>query len=812
MPLESCLLKRTRAAPATKAPELASKARNCETEFIDDGTVTEVKLVQKWRILLVAIAAGPLAAEPRGGEWFREFTYATRFSVLNPAAEAPNLETQGRQAMAERFLEIELGGARRAEVVVAYWGGHIGASGQAFQINGNGWIEIPQPQGTPTAPQCYHRTLLRATVEAPIAHLRTGLNAFRFRAGPQICHSSERGPYWVYSFTVRLYDDAPAHAPTGSIVSHSSGDVIGDFPQFLVEARSTHHPVVSVDWIAKYEDYNWEGDGIFRQWHYLLENGKLSRHVGSARNPPYRVQWDTRWIPDQTEPVEVAARITDATGLTYQTPSVRLTLRRDGRSVRLYRASQVPEAFAVRAGARRSCVIDVDGDISRIRAARLVLSTFSGAHAEEIGLNGRKLVNRAGLVHNYSFDSIPVPVSLVQRGQNTFHIYSTTQEHAAEINWPGPALLVELAPPPQVWPASVAWEVPSATHRVAVEVDPGRWERWDRFVEAPLRNVPAGVVPTHVYELEDGRAKLVEAFQFDREDRTSGTVIFPLTGRTPAHRIRRFLVYFGEKSGQAPSPAVRVTDGVEWQGQDSFRIDTSSASYIYHKEGAGFASIVDPAGDDWLSYRPSGGSAGHFRGIPNLHPEFGHPGYSGKQGSTSRVTSHGPLRLSILSESASGRWAVRWDIFPGFARMMMLKAGAPYWFLYEGTPGGKMDTTQGYFALSNGEVWPLKHSWTGYLEGPKWVYFASPPSQWCLFAASHQDEGAPDQYWPMQNNMTVFGFGRRYQSGGYYLTHNQAVYTIGILPHANFAATSSRILSAVSELAVAVGQIESRPR
>jgi hypothetical protein len=114
----------------------------------------------------------------------------------------------------------------------------------------------------------------------------------------------------------------------------------------------------------------------------------------------------------------------------------------------MYRATEVPEAFGVRVKKRMTCKIPVPDSPQGATRARLLLSTWSAAHADEIGWNDRKLVERVGVVHNYSFDTIPVPLDLLHQGDNQFYIYSATTEHAAEVNWPGPVLLVEFTNKP----------------------------------------------------------------------------------------------------------------------------------------------------------------------------------------------------------------------------------------------------------------------------------------------------------------------------------------------------------------------------
>ncbi|RPI24994.1 MAG: hypothetical protein EHM61_15575, partial [Acidobacteria bacterium] len=426
-------------------------------------------------------------ADPVPGEYFREYTYLERFGEVDPNSTREGQAAEMRaRAMRERALEIaSIARATRAEVSVSYWGGHIGTSGQRFRINGGDWIDIPQPKNTPNAPQCYYRTILgRATVEVPLADLKAGRNLFQFTAGPQICYSFNWGFFWVYEFTVRLYYSPPAEPP-GQMVSPAEGAVIGEKPRVTARAWRSATPISHVDFVAEYEDFNWEGDGVFRQWHYVIQRGRLAHHLGTATNEPYEVTWDTSWVPDQEQPVRIAARITDADGLIYMTPPVGVRLERKGRSVRLWNASEIPQAFGVRVGNRKECRINIDEDISGAREARLVLSTWSAAHAEEIGLNGHKLVDRVGLVHNYSFDSIPVPVGLLRQGPNTFYIFSSTKEHAAEVNWPGPALLIEYGSPNLTGQSTGVARVP------AVEL-PLFWKSGLRDVEAEVKAVSKG--------------------------------------------------------------------------------------------------------------------------------------------------------------------------------------------------------------------------------------------------------------------------------------------------------------------------------
>jgi len=90
-------------------------------------------------------------------------------------------------------------------------------------------------------------------------------------------------------------------------------------------------------------------------------------------------------------------------------------------------------------------------------------------------------------------------------------------------------------------------------------------------------------------------------FQFDKDanydetENASGVLVFMLDGVSPGNSTRYFHVYFNV-AGSAYTPIshatqVSLVDGVQHEGQESYKITTQNAVYYYHKEGAGFASI-----------------------------------------------------------------------------------------------------------------------------------------------------------------------------------------------------------------------------
>jgi hypothetical protein len=378
-----------------------------------------------------------------------------------------------------------------------------------------------------------------------------------------------------------------------------------------------------------------------------------------------------------------------------------------------------------------------------------------------------------------------------------------------------------------------SWSYPDWCFRLAIEVDAAGYERYDKPVELFLDMTPFLADLGETEGFDPGSLRLVEidergvvidralAFQFDpdaSEDPTNqarGTLVFALKGTTPAKASRRFHIYFDTVSARhSPTsipPQVALTGSVQDEGQDSFKVATQNATYYYHKLGAGFSSMVDADGQDWLGYQPGGGSAGEYRGIPNMgHPEgYCHPG---KEVSHSWIAGQGPLRVTVLSESDDGVMRCRWDIFPRYARLTVLKMRTPYWFLYEGTPGGnpggELDEENGYCVRSTGERTPLGQKWESDIPDPEWLYFGAGNTRRVIYLVHHEDDDAIDSYWPMEHNMTVFGFGRLGLDK--FMKRVPARFTVGFAEDGTYEQAAKVIDSAFRDLEVRVGPLEAR--
>jgi hypothetical protein len=378
----------------------------------------------------------------------------------------------------------------------------------------------------------------------------------------------------------------------------------------------------------------------------------------------------------------------------------------------------------------------------------------------------------------------------------------------AALNW-----ALTTAPPP----VSEPWHIDALSNRAILRLDPGTSTRTDHPLDVAFD--AGGAVPfdpdtIRVVEVDDLGALVDDAVpvQFDRAvgfdpiSEPRGTLILLLEGATAG--ARRFHVYFdGPDAPPAPAqPAlVSVTQGVVDEGQQSLRIDASSSSWFYHLQGGGFSSIVDSDGNDWLNYNQTFGSAGTYRGIPNAVYPAGHF-HPGATTSTTALLSSGPLRVSLESTTNDGLWKARWDVYPTFAKMTMQRAAGAYWFLYEGTPGGQIDPTSDKVIRATGASTDLGTAWSGDIPG-EWAAFADTVIGRSLFVAQYADDTLIDSHYLMENNMTVFGFGR--QNTNRYLT-GSAQFVVGLRDATSHAALAGSIDSIRNPISVSIARIETR--
>jgi hypothetical protein len=396
----------------------------------------------------LGLAPTPAGAQPQPGDIYREYPWRPEGKwqrVTGPDTEEPRAIAFLPNTVNRTEIN-DLDSALRAEMQIEMLLCHGGTVGKKVRVNGHDWIDIPEPdripgnsgQGPPDSEYQYMRYPI---VDLPLAQVEEGENTFEFTC---CCGTSLGGwwPQWIlYGVTFRVYYEPDKPHPTGRVVQPVAGAVLADRPKLVAEA-SGPAPLQRVDFVGHYEDFNWEGDGRYRQWHGRTWYGQLHNHIGTATGAPCRVTWDTTWVPTQSEPIRVAARIVDTTGICFVTPAVdelRLARRH---TVRMYRPYEVPRGWSTRAGSRHFCKVNVADDLTRAVAAKIIMVTWNGVAADEIGINDTKVVARVGKDHDLSHDEFPVPVEYLRPGVNTLYTFSDTTHHGIEVNWPGMVLMI----------------------------------------------------------------------------------------------------------------------------------------------------------------------------------------------------------------------------------------------------------------------------------------------------------------------------------------------------------------------------------
>lgn len=227
----------------------------------------------------------------------------------------------------------------------------------------------------------------------------------------------------------------------------------------------------------------------------------------------------------------------------------------------------------------------------------------------------------------------------------------------------------------------------------------------------------------------------------------------------------------------ADEPRVRVTEVTIHGDMDCFRVETASATYLLGKKGAGLASLLDKGGRDWISYRPGGKARGEYRGMPKCGQptKFFHCGYAYGQYKTenifsTRLVHRSPDHVRVESETRDGKTAGGWDFYPDRAVFTLTRIDQPtYWFLYEGTPGGRLDPAGDFVLRPDGTRTNLDAPWSAVVP---WACFGAAESPAGLLLVNHQapEPGETDSFvaWPFAReadgsyqDMTVFGFGRK---------------------------------------------------
>jgi formylglycine-generating enzyme len=305
----------------------------------------------------------------------------------------------------------------------------------SIRINDGPWHPVPFPERVPEPHELYF-SHWNPAIEIPLAELGAQFShTFEMRVGEQRPGGNTWHPPWnpLYSASLRIYYDPARKAhPTARITRPHSSDTLTE--RVVLQADLPSPPrvddahIARIDFVGRYRDVDYEGDGTLDGWHGRLKNGVLEKHLGTTHRPGQEIVWDASWVPDQSEPMAIAARVVDATGLTYVTEAVQgLRIERPGFHVELANSDNPPPAFtACQYGTwihqgRRTQQIHVQSDVARIVDARLVFVGWNAPAWRRFSLNDiwleeTRTEDGAG---NHLLLTLPLrPLSALHSGEN----------------------------------------------------------------------------------------------------------------------------------------------------------------------------------------------------------------------------------------------------------------------------------------------------------------------------------------------------------------------------------------------------------
>lgn len=405
--------------------------------------MTTQKRVTKLTILLVFALIALLNANPGPGDIFREYMWTG----------SPFLRVGGSEGYGGNNITwpgvVDLKDAVKAEVNVQKLLCHPATRGLRIAVNDNDWIKVPISNNIPE-PQSYYQHMIYPNIPVPLSQLIKGVNAFKMTVDAT-CDL----PCWpqnlIYGVMLRVYYAKTKPHARAVIVEPLKDAWIGD--KTLVKALpEKDEDVKKIEFLGYYEGFNYEGDGNYRQWHYHFLGQYLKQHIGTTTFKPWGKYWTTSWIPDQTEPMKICARVTDKKGMVYMTPAVGglRFVSRGKYSVKMYKPDSMPQWWSTRYGLKKERFkIPTTDPLDKIKAGKLVWVSWSGGYNKGLYINNEKIMEKATYKnYSYDFNDVPFTPDMLKHGNNHLWTLATPQNHhGMEVNWPGIVVFVKYDAP-----------------------------------------------------------------------------------------------------------------------------------------------------------------------------------------------------------------------------------------------------------------------------------------------------------------------------------------------------------------------------
>ncbi len=405
-------------------------------------------------LLLLVVQSETILAQPLPGDLFREYAWKTPDKLGNSAflrvggksgyhvkpENYPDLVINNGTILFEQT--IELTNAIRAEVAIEKMLCHEGTSNLRISLNGNPEIVFPESPNIPE-PQNRYMHLFYPTVEIPLSTLKQGAGNY-FSLQVDTVHPWRWPQNLVYGVILRVYYAPSAKKFSGQLAAKQESEEKLKLELHCKDAGN----IQSVDFLARYDGPDWDGNGVYNDWHYHYHRGELQNHVGTDTEAPFRTEWDLSWVPDQTEPVQLSARVLYNSGLIAMITPVSFSLKRENYSVHFCKPEKVEEKWLTRTGEKEQEFV-FNGDPAKVQDARMIFTSWSPGYLNGIYINDFVVCISEGPRYTHMQHCIPVEnLKIFKNGVNILKTgktpkYQGKMVHGAEIMWPGIMVLIK---------------------------------------------------------------------------------------------------------------------------------------------------------------------------------------------------------------------------------------------------------------------------------------------------------------------------------------------------------------------------------
>lgn len=341
---------------------------------------------------------------------------------------------------------LDLKNAVHAELTLEKLQSHEDTKNLKVQINGNNWIPVHDPltiRDTASA-YMYH---FYPKVNIPLNDLKEGYVDIKLKV------DSNQKWDWpqnlIYGLELKIFYKAIKKEDQSiRITGIKDNGKLKDQQVLQIEAPDLSN-VTKVDYIGFYEDINWPGDGKYLQWQYHYHKTQIKNHIGSSTIAPFKVQWNTRWIPDQQTSMKIISRIHTKSGLIYYSAPVKgVKLNRDYK-ISLIKPYQVPENWVTRAGEFTE-YFHLSVIPQNIEKVKIHWRGWSPCYLEGLRLNNHFIPkNDEWPCYQYYEHTLELDDnSVLKKGQNSITTLKTSLHdgkmvHGMEVQWPGIMLKIK---------------------------------------------------------------------------------------------------------------------------------------------------------------------------------------------------------------------------------------------------------------------------------------------------------------------------------------------------------------------------------